>query len=73
MLGAGVGNELLINPGGFHFLEKGLYLGRGDELVIFAVAVVVVLSLPGELAFTVWLLWKGVNVERWKKRTLESA
>lgn len=30
--------------------------------------VVVVLSIPGELAFTLWLLIKGVNVERWKER-----
>jgi hypothetical protein len=35
--------------------------------------VVIVLSIPGELAFTVWLLWKGVNVERWEQRELESA
>jgi len=33
--------------------------------------VVIVLSIPGELAFTVWLLWKGVNVERWEQRALE--
>jgi hypothetical protein len=30
--------------------------------------VVLVLSVPGELAFTVWLLWKGVNAERWEQR-----
>jgi hypothetical protein len=35
--------------------------------------VVIVLSVPGELAFTVWLLWKGVNVERWQQRALEFA
>ena len=35
--------------------------------------VVIVLSIPGELAFTVWLLWKGVNVGRWEERALESA
>jgi hypothetical protein len=33
--------------------------------------VVIALSIPGELAFTVWLLWKGVNVERWEQRALE--
>jgi hypothetical protein len=32
-----------------------------DELLA---NVVIALSIPGELAFTVWLLWKGVNVER---------
>jgi hypothetical protein len=35
--------------------------------------VVLVLSIPTELAFTVWLLWKGVNVERWEQRALEPA
>jgi len=34
--------------------------------------VVIVLSIPGELAFTVYLLWKGLNVEKWKERALES-
>lgn len=28
--------------------------------------IVFVLAIPGELAFTAWLLWKGIDVERWK-------
>lgn len=35
--------------------------------------VVLVLSIPGELAFTVWLLWKGIDVERWEERAHKSA
>jgi hypothetical protein len=35
--------------------------------------VVIVLSIPGELAFTLWLLIKGINVERWEERVHESA
>jgi len=35
--------------------------------------VVIVLSVPGELAFTLWLLIKGVNVEQWEERAHESA
>jgi hypothetical protein len=35
--------------------------------------VVIVLSIPGELAFTVSLLWKGIDVEKWKERALEAA
>ena len=35
--------------------------------------VVIVLSVPGELAFTVWLLWKGVDVEKWEERASASA
>lgn len=34
--------------------------------------VVILLSIPGELAFTVYLLWKGLNVEKWNERSLES-
>jgi hypothetical protein len=35
--------------------------------------IVIVVTIPGELAFTLWLLIKGINVERWKERALESA
>jgi hypothetical protein len=35
--------------------------------------IVVVVTVPGELAFTLWLLIKGVNVERWEERALESS
>ena len=34
--------------------------------------VVVVLALLGELPFALWLLIRGVNVERWEKHALES-
>jgi hypothetical protein len=36
-------------------------------------SVVVLLALLGELPLALWLLIKGVNVERWEKRALESA
>jgi hypothetical protein len=29
---------------------------------------VMVLAIPAELAFTIWLLWKGIDVERWHAR-----
>ena len=35
--------------------------------------VVVLLAIVGELPLSFWLLIKGVNVEQWKKRALESA
>lgn len=35
--------------------------------------VVLVLAIPAELAFTVWLLWKGVNVGRWEQRARQPA
>lgn len=35
--------------------------------------VVIVLSIPGELLFTLWLLWKGINDEKWKERAVISS
>jgi len=34
---------------------------------------IVLATIPAELAFAFWLLIKGVNVEAWKKRAFESA
>jgi hypothetical protein len=31
----------------------------------FLSALVIVLSVPGELAFAIWLVAKGVNEEKW--------
>jgi hypothetical protein len=45
-------------------------LPQYDELYA---SIVVVLAIAGELLFTLWLLIKGVNVEQWEKRALESA
>lgn len=41
-----------------------------DELLV---TIVIAAAVPGELAFTLWLLIRGVNVERWEERTHESA
>ncbi|HWC69782.1 MAG TPA: DUF4386 domain-containing protein [Actinomycetota bacterium] len=35
--------------------------------------IVIVLAVPGELAFTVWLLWKGVDVDRWERRAMDAS
>jgi len=40
-----------------------------DELLA---TVVILVAVPGELAFTVWLLWKGIDVERWEERAQET-
>ena len=42
--------------------------GASDVLGI----VVVALAVPGELAFALWLLIKGVNEEKWNERALEA-
>jgi len=34
---------------------------------------IVMATIPAELAFAVWLLIKGVNAEKWEKRSLDSA
>lgn len=39
---------------------------------LFAV-LVVALAAPGELAFTVWLLWKGIDEQRWTERARTAA
>ena len=41
-----------------------MLLPRYDEILSVAV---IVLAVPGELAFSIWLLAKGVNVERWER------
>ena len=40
-----------------------------DELL----ATIVLAAIPLELAFTLWLLIKGIDVERWEERARESA
>lgn len=47
-----------------------LLVPQYDEILA---TVVIVLSIPGELAFTIWLLWKGLNVERWEQPPLQPA
>lgn len=59
---AGVG-YLLESYG--HFLAP-----QFDEMLA---TVVLVLAVPGELAFTGWLLWKGIDVEKWQARANEAA
>jgi hypothetical protein len=64
---------ILLIIGAFGYLAQSyghILMPQYDEILS---TVVIVLSIPGELAFTVWLLWKGVNVERWEQRALEPA
>lgn len=64
---------ILLIIGGIGYLAQSyghILAPQYDEILA---TVVIVLSIPGELAFTVWLLWQGVNVERWTARALESA
>jgi hypothetical protein len=36
-------------------------------------AIVMIVAVPGELAFTIYLLWKGINFEKWEKHSLAYA
>lgn len=38
----------------------------------FLAVLVIVLAVPGELGFTVWLLWKGIDADRWHQRNREA-
>jgi hypothetical protein len=62
---------ILLIIGGVGYLAQSyghILAPQYDEILS---TVVLVLSIPGELAFTVWLLWKGVDVEKWQQRALE--
>ncbi|MBX0329676.1 DUF4386 domain-containing protein [Oscillochloris sp. ZM17-4] len=66
-----LGILLIIGAVGYLAQSYGhILVPQYDELLS---TVVIVLSIPGELAFTVWLLWKGVNIERWEQRALTPA
>lgn len=36
----------------------------------FLAGLVIALAVPGELVFTIWLLWKGIDADRWEVRSL---
>ena len=65
-----IGILLIIGAFGYLAQSYGHILApQYDEILS---TVVILLSIPGELAFTVYLLWKGLNLEKWQERALES-
>jgi uncharacterized protein DUF4386 len=44
-----------------------------NEVLSIVSSVLLIASVIGEVSFFLWLLIKGVNVEEWEKRALESA
>jgi hypothetical protein len=59
---------ILLLLGGVGYLAQSfghILLPQFDDILS---VVVIVLAVPGELAFTIWLLVKGVNVEKWEQR-----
>ena len=66
-----LGVLLIIASLGYLIVNFGNFLFPDYEAIILKV-----FTLPnalGELLFMLWLLLKGVNVEQWEKRALESA
>jgi hypothetical protein len=66
-----LGIMLLIASLGYLVQSYGHILAPQYDAVLSTV--VLVMTIPGELAFTLWLLIKGINVERWEERALESS
>lgn len=66
-----LGALLIIGAVGYLAQSYGHILAPQYDALL--ATVVIVLSIPGELALTVWLLWKGVHVERWEQRALAPA
>ena len=60
-----VGVLLIIAGVGYVVQSFAAFLGYSVDIILF--------TGLGELVFLLWLLIKGVNVEQWKKRALESA
>ncbi|MEE9167205.1 MAG: DUF4386 domain-containing protein [Candidatus Neomarinimicrobiota bacterium] len=66
-----LGVLLLIAGIGYVIDSVGRLLSPNFGVTIMAT--ITAIMLWGELAFPLWLLIKGVNVEQWEKRALESA
>jgi hypothetical protein len=66
-----LGVLLIINGFGYLLDSYTQFLLPNYEAVISPL--ITLLTLPGCVLFILWLLIKGVNVERWEKRALESA
>jgi hypothetical protein len=60
-----VGVALVIAGVGYVVQSFAAFLGYNVNIILF--------TGLGELVFLLWLLIKGVNVEQWKKRRLESS
>lgn len=61
-----LGILLVVGAVGYLLQSYGHLLAPQFDAIL--ATVVIVLSIPGELAFTIWLLWKGIDVERWEQR-----
>jgi hypothetical protein len=66
-----LGGLLMFAAFGYLLQSYGIFLvPQYKELLD---AIVMIAAVPGELAFTIYLLWKGLNFEKWEKRSLAYA
>lgn len=64
---------ILLILGGFGYLLESwgkILLPQYEGL--FA-TIVIVLAVPSELAFSIWLLWKGVKLDAWQRQVADAA
>jgi hypothetical protein len=64
---------ILLLIGGVGYLAQSyghLLVPQYDGLLA---TVVIIMSIPGEIGFAIWLLWKGVDEEKWYARAAETA
>lgn len=66
-----LGRLLIVAAVGYLAQSYGhLLVPRFDDALAVTVQI---LAIPAELAFTVWLLWKGIDVDRWARRRRQAA
>ncbi len=59
---------ILLLLAGITYIAEGYVKILVPNLSSIMSVIVPVVAVPAELGFTVWLLWKGLNVERWKEK-----
>jgi hypothetical protein len=64
---------ILLIIAGFAYLAEGYVRLLAPHVSSVMAVAVPVLAVPGELAFTVWLLWKGLDVDRWNAMAADAA
>ena len=66
-----LGILLILSSAGYLIESYGTFVA--PQYAELYATVVLALGVLGELPFTVYLLWKGLNVEKWEERALESS
>ena len=62
-----LGILLMVASAGYLLQSYGAFLIPQYQSLLDTIVMVV--AIPGELAFTIYLLWKGIDVKKWKEHT----